>query len=162
MNALGSDLAQFPNGRGAPPRRDRPSRNRRIRWRCLEAGRAGGPVRIAVVALSWLWTRWRNLLAVLLLVILFVPIKRYALPGNLPFDFELYRLVVAVIVLGWGASLLVDRRVRLRQSGLEWPLFAILLSTIASVIVNPGRVSPLAGDVLKQFTFLLTLFSSST
>ena len=111
---------------------------------------------IAVVALSWLWTRWRNLLALLVLVILFVPIKRYELPGSLPFDFELYRLVAAVIVLGWGASLLVDRRVRLRQSGLEWPLLAILLSTIASEIVNPGRVAPLASDVLKQFTFLLS------
>ena len=34
-------------------------------------------------------TRWRNLVSALLIVILFIPIGRYSLPGNLPFNLDL-------------------------------------------------------------------------
>ena len=69
---------------------------------------------------------WRHLLAGLILVILLVPIRRYSLPADLPFQLELYRLFVAVLVVGWIGSLLVDRRVRLRRTGFEGPLAVIL------------------------------------
>src|SRR3954467_1323757 len=59
---------------------------------------------LGVVALSRL-TRWRNLVAGLLLVILFIPIKRYSLPGSLPFQLEPYRIVVAGITLLWVSSM---------------------------------------------------------
>ena len=45
---------------------------------------------------SWLLA-WRQMIALLILVILFIPIKRYAMPGHLPFDLEPYRLLVALI-----------------------------------------------------------------
>ena len=67
--------------------------------------------------------QWHILLALTILVILFIPIKRYALPGHLPLDFEPYRLVVTVVVAGWVTSLLVDPRVRLRASGFEGRYF---------------------------------------
>ena len=51
---------------------------------------------------------WDSLLALLVLVILFVPIQRYVLPGSLPFELEPYRLLVAFMIAGWIASLLVD------------------------------------------------------
>ena len=38
---------------------------------------------------------WQHLLAALILVILLVPIRRYSLPADLPFQLELYRLFVA-------------------------------------------------------------------
>ena len=53
---------------------------------------------------------WPKLIAALILVILFIPIRRYALPGNLPFEIEPYRVFVALIALVWAAALLVDRR----------------------------------------------------
>src|SRR5712692_1969044 len=53
---------------------------------------------------------WRGLLSLTLCIILFVPIRRYTLPGHLPFHLELYRVVVAFVALGWTTSLLVDRR----------------------------------------------------
>src|SRR6266550_4406521 len=34
---------------------------------------------------------WRAALTTLLLVVLFIPIRRYALPGNMPFQLEPYR-----------------------------------------------------------------------
>ena len=100
--------------------------------------------------------QWQVLLASTILVILFIPIKRYALPGNLPLDFEPYRLVVMVVVAGWVTSLLVDPRVRLRASGFEGPVLLILFAAVASAVANPGRVAGLGvqTEVLKGIMFL--------
>src|SRR5919106_2429308 len=62
---------------------------------------------------------WERVLGALLLVILFIPIRRYRFPGDLPFQLEPYRVLVALVVMGWIASLLVDPRVRLRRSRFE-------------------------------------------
>src|SRR5262245_26445436 len=70
----------------------------------------GGPLKVMspIVALVIVLTMthrrlltWRNLLILLVDVILFIPIRRYQLPGGLPFALEPYRLVVALIVGGW-------------------------------------------------------------
>jgi polysaccharide biosynthesis protein PslJ len=96
---------------------------------------------------------WRNLLAFLILVILFIPIRRYSLPGNLPFNMEPYRLLVAIIITGWLASLLVDPRVRLRRSGFEAPLALFGLAILGSQIVNSDRVAAVETYAVKQATF---------
>ena len=60
---------------------------------------------IAVGALGYrTLLRWQTQLVFLLLVILFVPIKRYELPGNLPFDMEPYRAAVILVMAGWCRS----------------------------------------------------------
>jgi O-antigen ligase len=113
------------------------------------------------------FVRWPHLIGTLILVILFIPMRRYALPGALPFQLEPYRLFVAILVLGWCASLLVDRRVHFRRTGFEGPIILLLASAAASVVVNPGRVSAVSSDVTKSLTFLasfvlvLYLFSST-
>src|SRR5919109_369082 len=84
---------------------------------------------------------WRNLLALLVLIVLFIPIRRYALPGNLPFQLEPYRLFVAFLLLAWASSLLIDRRVRLRRSGFEAPFLLVVTGALASEFANPGRFS---------------------
>jgi polysaccharide biosynthesis protein PslJ len=100
--------------------------------------------------------RWHLLIASMLLVILFVPIKFYELPGNLPFDFEPYRVSVMLIVGGWITSLLVDPRVRLRKSGLEAPLAVLFFGTVGSVLVNGPRIDRLGvgPEVVKALMFL--------
>jgi hypothetical protein len=99
---------------------------------------------------------WRNLLALVILVVLFIPARRYALPGSLPFELDPYRLLVAFILLGWTASLLIDPRVRLKRSGLEAPILLFLVAAIASVFANRSRVTSLESAVLKEFTFFLS------
>jgi polysaccharide biosynthesis protein PslJ len=101
---------------------------------------------------------WRSALTGLLLVVLFIPIRRYALPGNMPFQLEPYRLLVLVIGLGWFASLLVDPRVRLRRTGFEAPMLLILIAILASDIANPSRVNGLSKDVAKTLTFSFSYF----
>jgi O-antigen ligase len=99
---------------------------------------------------------WDSLLATLVLVILFVPIQRYVLPGSLPFELEPYRLLVAFIVAGWTASLLVDPSVRLRRTGLELPVVLIVAAVLGSIVANGGRVAAREPEVVKGVTFFLS------
>ncbi len=119
---------------------------------------AAGVLLLAALLVRRPLLAWSGFLTALLLVILFVPIRRYRLPGNLPFQLEPYRVLVALIVLGWIASLLVDSRVRLRRSRFEVPLSLLLSATVASIFVNPARVSEFQTTALKSFTFFMSFF----
>jgi O-antigen ligase len=99
---------------------------------------------------------WPHLIAALIAIILFVPIRRYALPGGLPFQLEPYRVFVALLVVGWAGSLLVDRRLRIRRTGFEGPLVVICASVLASVVANPGRVGDVGSIVDKRLMFFLS------
>jgi polysaccharide biosynthesis protein PslJ len=102
--------------------------------------------------------RWPPLIAAMILVILFIPIKRYALPGNLPFDLEPYRLLMLVIISLWAVSLLVDSRVTVRRTAFDRPIALVLLCAFASVLVNIDRISSdgLDQTVIKELMFLLS------
>jgi O-antigen ligase len=102
------------------------------------------------------YVTWNGVLAVLVLVILFVPIRRYTFPGDLPFELEPYRLLVASIVAFWILSLLSDARVRLRPSGFDGPVLLILGAVLASVAVNVARYRVYESNVLKAITFFLS------
>ena len=112
-------------------------------------------VTIVAVAHRWLFS-WSTLIAALVAVILFIPIRRYTLPGNLPFELEPYRVLVAALVLIWVASLLVDPRVRLRRAGIEGPLALIVATSFASIIANPTNIALVETDVTKKLTFFAT------
>ncbi len=105
--------------------------------------------------------RWPTLLTGLLLVVLFIPIRRYTLPGSLPFQVEPYRLLTAFVAAGWLASLLVDMRVRLRRTFFDAPLMAIAMSMLISDAVNSGRIHSLdvQTEVVKKLTFFASFFA---
>jgi O-antigen ligase/polysaccharide polymerase Wzy-like membrane protein len=118
---------------------------------------AVGVALIALLALRRsLLIAWPRLVSTLILIILFIPIRRYALPGGLPFQLEPYRLFVAVLALGWGASLLVDPQAKVRRTGFEGPLLVIVASAVASVVANPSRVAATSTEVNKALMFLLS------
>lgn len=98
---------------------------------------------------------WRIPLVALLLLILFVPIRRYTMPVDLPFQLEPYRLFVAMLAGAWVLALLADPSTRLRRSGLETPLLCFVAAALASVLVNTDRIIELEldADVLKALTF---------
>ncbi len=101
---------------------------------------------------------WRTLVVATLLVILFIPIRLYTLPGDLPFQLEPYRVAVAALVAMWLSALLIDPRVRLRQTGFDAPIALIVLAVLLSVVLNPGRVSGVSDIVAKELTFLASFF----
>jgi len=120
-----------------------------------------GAVGVVVLTTLLAWARpgfigWPRLLAILILVILFIPIRRYSLPGNLPFQLEPYRLLVVLLLVAWGASLLVDSRVRFRRTGFEGPLMLIFASIVGSLIANPDRVELLSSAVQKELMFFIS------
>jgi polysaccharide biosynthesis protein PslJ len=97
---------------------------------------------------------WHALLAFVILLILFVPVRVYSLPATLPFNLEPYRLVVAFVAVGWLLSLLVDRRVRLRGTGVvDLPLAAFTLVAWLSLIVNRTRMISVEPEVTKRLLF---------
>jgi hypothetical protein len=106
--------------------------------------------------------RWSRLVAALILVILFIPIRRYTLPGNLPVQLEPYRIFVILLVGGWAASLLVDPRVRLRKTGFEGPIALIVAAAFASILANGDRIALYSTEVQKAlmffFSFLLVVY----
>jgi O-antigen ligase len=100
--------------------------------------------------------QWRFLLGAILAVILFIPIRRYTLPGNLPFSLELYRLLVALVLAAWFISLLADRRVRLRRSFFDVQLGLVCAAVLGSVVMNPGLVNSLGPTVPKALSFFVS------
>ena len=107
----------------------------------------------------WL-LQWHNLLALTILVILLLPIRRYEMPGDLPFELEPYRLLVALVAVGWLASLLVDPRVNLRRTVLDGSLALVGLAAALSIIANGHRIQEfqVSDTVLKKLTFLVSFF----
>lgn len=113
---------------------------------------------LTVVLAAWhrLLLQWHSLVGLILIVVLFVPIGRYRLPGSLPFNLELYRLVVAIVVLIWLASLLIDPRVRIRATPFDRPLLLLVGAILASELANPGRVQEWGSSLVKTLTFFLS------
>ena len=114
------------------------------------------PLVVAVAVIAVATSRlleWRSLLGALVVVILFIPIRRYTMPGNLPFNLEPYRLLVAFVALVWLTSLMIDSRVRLRRTGLEAPLALFVVSALLSEVFNPTRAGALTTEVVKKLSF---------
>lgn len=108
---------------------------------------------ILVTTLFRTYVAWSTVIAVIVVTILFVPIGRYTLPVTLPLQLELYRLVVAIALLAWAASLLVDSRTTFRTSGLHIPVYAFSIVMILSLAANPFRLLEYDTIVLKRLMF---------
>jgi hypothetical protein len=104
------------------------------------------------------FVRWRTIVAAVVLVILFVPIRRYTLPAALPFQLEPYRLLIALIAVSWLAALLVDPRVQFRRTLIDAPLLCVLIVSMTSIAVNNQRIADagVTGIATKALTFLFS------
>ena len=100
--------------------------------------------------------RWRTQIALVVLVILLIPMKRYSLPASLPLNLEPYRLLVAFVALGWLTSLLIDPRVRFRRTVIDAPLAAFAVAVIFSDLANHQRVASVQSEVVKKLLFFLS------
>ena len=111
---------------------------------------------LVVVAYQQTLLAWRTMLGLILLVILFIPIRRYTVGGNLPIELEPYRIVIALVFACWFCALAADPGVRWRRTGLEGPIVALLVAMLLSMVANIGRVNAAGTLVLKNFTFFIS------
>lgn len=102
--------------------------------------------------------RWEIQVSVIVLTVLLIPLGRYELPGNLPFNLEPYRLLVALIGATWFATLLSDPALRWKRIGFLGPLLAMFLAILTSDALNTARIEQY--DVLPEVVKSLTLFLS--
>jgi hypothetical protein len=145
----------------------------------LVAGTAGGAALLAFASVAWgvspgipvaattaalglaaagRWlTQWRTMLAIIALVILFVPIRRYTVLSELPFNLEPYRLLVAAIALAWLGALLVQRDTWITRTGLEGPMLALAVAVLLGIVANAGRIQAgLSEFTIKKCTFFIS------
>jgi hypothetical protein len=115
-------------------------------------------VGLVVVSYQDTLLAWRTMLGVILLIIVFIPIRRYTVGGSLPIELEPYRIVIALVLACWFCALAADPDVRWRRTGLEAPIGALLLAMLLSMAANIERVNAAGEQVLKQFTFFLSYF----
>ncbi len=102
--------------------------------------------------------QWRAMIGLIIATILFIPIRRYTLPVNLPFQLEPYRIIVMLVAGAWCASLLAEPAVRFRRTGLEGPLLLLLVAVGLSIAANSDRVVGLhlQTEVIKELSFFVT------
>lgn len=100
--------------------------------------------------------RWTWLLSGIVLVDLLMPEDgRYTIAGGVGFQLEPYRVVLAIVLIGWLIALLTDPRVRWRATTFEGPVGLILFAMAGSELFNPGRVSGVVTYVAKAVSLFL-------
>jgi O-antigen ligase len=115
-------------------------------------------VSLTLVAFRRTLLAWQTMVGLLLVVILFVPIRRYAIGGGLPFELEPYRLLIGVVLVCWLCALCADPAVRWRRTGFEVPLLLLIVAILGSLALNISRVNGVSALVVKQVTFFLSFF----
>jgi hypothetical protein len=100
---------------------------------------------------------WVHAVMLLVFVVWLIPIKSYRLPVDLPFNLEVYRLLVLLLMLGWVASALLGK-VRLEAGGLGKPLLLLITGAIASQVVNFVDINSagLGTQTIKSLSFFIS------
>jgi O-Antigen ligase len=111
---------------------------------------------VVVATLHRSLVSWVVQINVIVAIVLFIPMRRYALPAALPFQLDPYRVFLALVVIGWVGALLADGSVRFRGSYVDAPLLGILFVSAASIAVNYRSIESLhhLSSAVKELTFL--------
>lgn len=103
-------------------------------------------------------TGWRYAIVALVLMIWLIPIRRYRLPVELPFNLEPYRIWVLVLA-GLLVVSVMTGRLRLSASGHGKALALLAVAAVAAQIVNSDRISEagLSTPALKSLSYFLSV-----
>ncbi|MBF4461274.1 MULTISPECIES: O-antigen ligase family protein [unclassified Rathayibacter] len=107
---------------------------------------------------------WTGAFIVLLAVIMFIPVRYYALPIPIGFALEPYRLVIVLMVVAAIVALLIDPTFVWRPAAFGWPLGIWVATSLLSIAANVGYISEgglgsgVAGAVISDLLMLSVFF----
>jgi polysaccharide biosynthesis protein PslJ len=113
---------------------------------------------LVLVAFQKTLLSWQTLLALILAVILFIPIRRYTVAAGGPIELEPYRILIAVVLGCWFLALAADPDVRWRPTGYATPIIVLWVGIVGSLAMNLGAVNGMSDQVLKTITFFGSYF----
>jgi polysaccharide biosynthesis protein PslJ len=113
---------------------------------------------LTVVAFQNALLSWQTMLGAILLVIVFIPIRRYTIAGGGPVQLEPYRVLIALVFGCWFLALAADPNVKWRATGYGAPITVLWIAILVSLVLNFGRVNAMTSEVLKQVTFFASYF----
>jgi hypothetical protein len=113
---------------------------------------------LTIVAFQNALLSWQTMLAAILLVIVFIPIRRYTIAGGGPVQLEPYRVLIALVFGCWFLALAADPNVKWRPTGFGAPIAVLWFAILASLVLNFGRINAMTSEVLKQVTFFASYF----
>jgi len=100
---------------------------------------------------------WRRAAIALVLVIWAIPIKSYRLPVVLPFNLEIYRLLILVLLLAWLLTVALGTG-RVSASGHGKPTLLLAFAAFAAMYANGDAIAALGlqTQAVKSLSFFLT------
>ncbi|HEV2590712.1 MAG TPA: O-antigen ligase family protein [Gaiellaceae bacterium] len=101
--------------------------------------------------------RWTKPIVVLVLVVWLIPIKSYKLPIGLPFNLEIYRLVIILLGAAWLVCLALGSA-QVSTGGRARVLGALVVGAVASLAVNLSAIDSagLQTQAVKSLSFFLS------
>jgi hypothetical protein len=103
------------------------------------------------------WWSWTGAIGLLVLVVWLVPIKSYTLPVHLPFNLELYRLLLIAFLLVWAGAALVGERT-ISAAGLGKPVLVLACVGVLSIVTNLRSIvnDGLQTQAVKSLSYFLS------
>jgi hypothetical protein len=99
---------------------------------------------------------WPNAMGALIAVIWLIPIKAYALPVNLPFNLEPYRLFLLALLFAWVLQVIL-RRGRLQAGEHGHPVVLLIAVAVLATVVNFDALSSAELDSpIKPVSYFLS------
>ena len=117
-----------------------------------------GVIPLVLIAFQRTLLSWKTLLGAILVVILFIPIRRYTIAGGGAVELEPYRILIALVLGCWLLALAADPDVRWRPTGYAAPITVLWLGILGSLAMNLGRVNGMSDQILKSITFFASYF----
>jgi len=105
---------------------------------------------------------WTTMLFVLAAVVMFIPIRRYALPIEVGFALEPYRVLIAGLLIALAVSLIRHGTSRWKPVVWGWPIAIFLWTMFASLMINAVAITSAGGmnggfSNIFQLAFLLSV-----